>query len=78
MIINNPTSLDAMQAGRLAQRCYELTQALQATLNTNVADALDDMAKRRMDHHQRTGWTAHHDGANTVYHYTNPGERPQL
>ena len=72
MIVNNPTGLDAMQAGRLAQRCYELDQALQTTLNPNVADALADMCKRRMDHHQRTGWTAHHDGAKTVYHYTGP------
>ena len=70
MIVNNPTNLDAMQAGRLAQRCYELTQALQATLNPNVADALDDMSERRQNHHARTGWTAHHDGENTVYHYT--------
>ena len=77
MTIQNPTGLDAIQAGRLAQRCYELTQALQATLNPNVADALDDMAMRLMVHHARTGWTAHHDGKTTVYHYTKPDERNQ-
>lgn len=38
-VIEHPTGLDAMQAGRLAQRCYELSQALQTTRNPNVADA---------------------------------------
>ena len=72
MIVNNPTNLDAMQAGRLAQRCYELDQALQTTRNPDVADAFTDMCKRRMDHHERTGWVAYHDGETTTYHYTNP------
>lgn len=72
MIINNPTSLDAMQAGRLAQRCYELDQVLQTTPYPDVADALADMCKRRMDHHARTGWRAAYDGGTTVYHYTGP------
>ena len=71
-IVHNPTGLDVMQAGRLAQRCYELTQALQTTRNPNVADAFTDMSERRHNHHARTGWVAYHDGETTVYHYTNP------
>ena len=72
MIIKNPTGLDAMQAGRLAQRCYELNQALQTTRNPNVADAFTDMSERRQNHHARTGWVAYFDGETTTYHYTNP------
>ena len=75
MIINNPTSLDAMQAGRLAQRCYELDQALQTTLNPNVADAFTDMSERRQNHHARTGWVAYFGGETTTYHYTGPKTR---
>ena len=71
-IIKTPTGLDAMQAGRLAQRCYELSQALQTTRNPNVADAFTDMSERRQNHHARTGWVAYFDGRSTTYHYTNP------
>ena len=78
MIIKNPTGLDAMQAGRLAQRHYELRQAWQATRNPDVADAMVIMQARREDHQTRTGWVADHDGETTTYHYTNPAERPQL
>ena len=71
-IIKNPTCLDAMQAGRLAQRCYELDQALQTTRNPNVAAAFTDMSERRQNHHARTGWVSYHDGETTTYHYTDP------
>lgn len=78
MSINNPTGLDAMQAGRLAQRHYELRQAWQATRNPDVADAMLTMQARRETHQTRTGWVADFDGQTTTYHYTNPAERPQL
>lgn len=78
MIIQNPTDLDAMQAGRLAQRHYELRQAWQATRNPNVADVMLTMQARRETHQERTGWVADHDGETTTYHYTDPTERPQL
>lgn len=78
MIIKNPTGLDAMQAGRLAQRHYELRQAWQATRNPNVADAMLTMQARREDHQTSTGWVADFDGHTTTYYYTDPAERPQL
>ena len=78
MIIKNPTGLDAMQAGRLAQRHYELRQAWRVSRNTNVADAMLTMQARRETHQERTGWVADHDGETTTYHYTDPAERPQL
>lgn len=77
-IITNPTGLDAMQAGRLAQRYDELCQAWMVSLNPDVEDAMLTMQTRRETHHARTGWVAYHDGEATVYHYTNPAERPQL
>ena len=70
MIIKTPTGLDAMQAGRLAKRCYELSQALQTTRNPNVAEAFTDMSERRQNHHARTGWYAYYDGHTTTYYYT--------
>lgn len=75
MITHNPNCLDAMQAGRLAQRYYELRQAWQATRNPNVADAMLTMQARRETHQERTGWVADHDGQTTVYHYTDPKTR---
>ena len=78
MIVSNPAGLDAMQAGRLAQRCYELSQAWQATRNPNVADAMLTMHARRETHQEHTGWVAYFDGHTTTYHYTDPAERPQL
>lgn len=78
MIIKNPTGLDAMQAGRLAQRHYELRQAWQATRNPDVADAMLTMQARREDHQTRTGWVADFDGHTTTYYYTDPAERHQL
>ena len=77
-VIEHPAGLDAMQAGRLAQRCYELSQALQTTRNPDVADAFIDMSERRQNHHAHTGWIASFDGHTTTYHYTDPAERPQL
>lgn len=77
-IIKNPTGLDAMQAGRLAQRHYELRQAWRVSRNPNVADAMLTMQARRETHQERTGWVADYDGETTTYHYTDPAERPQL
>lgn len=77
-IINNPTGLDAIQAGRLAQRYDELCQAWRVSLNPDVEDAMLTMQTRRETHYARTGWVAYHDGYTTTYHYTNPAERPQL
>lgn len=77
MIIQNPTDLDAMQAGRLAQRHYELRQAWQATRNPNVADVMLTMQARRETHQAHTGWYAYYDGHTTTYHYNDPAERPQ-
>ena len=72
MIVNNPTSLDAMQAGRLAQRHYELCQAWKASHNLDVLDAVCAMGDRREDHEARTGWAAYFDGRITTYLYTGP------
>lgn len=71
MITHNPNCLDAMQAGRLAQRYYELRQAWRATRNPDVADAMIEMVDRCQDHGARTGWLAYFDGHATTYHYTN-------
>lgn len=67
-----PTGIDAMQAGRLAQRHYELVQAWEVSRNPHVSDALDAMRLRCKDHHARTGWVAYHDGESLVYYYTSP------
>lgn len=75
MIIKNPTGLDAMQAGRLAQRHYELREAYRHTRNPDVAQAMVAMHARREDHQTRTGWVADYDGKTTTYHYTDPKTR---
>ena len=72
------TGLDAIQAGRLAQRHYELREEWQAARNWDVADAMLEMGERCQDHGSRTGWVAYFDGRTTTYHYTDPTERPQL
>lgn len=77
MIVNDPVGIQSMQAGRLAQRHYELRQAWRVSRNPNVADAMLTMQARRETHQERTGWVADHDGETTVYHYTDPAERNQ-
>ena len=78
MIVNDPVGIQSMQAGRLAQRHYELREAYRHTRNPDVAQAMLTMQTRREAHYARTGWVAYHDGHTTTYHYTNPAERPQL
>lgn len=72
MIVNNPTNLDAMQAGRLAQRHYELRQAWKVSRNPDVAYAMQTMADRCLVHLTRTGWSAYRKGEGLVYYYTDP------
>lgn len=78
MIVHNRTGIQSMQAGRLAQRHYELREAYRHTRNPDVADAMLTMQARREDHQTRTGWVADYDGHTTTYHYNDPAERPQL
>lgn len=78
MSTNNPTDVRARYAGRLAHQHHAVREAWQAIRSPELAAVMADLTRAREDHHAHTGWLADFDGEATVYHYTNPDERPQL
>lgn len=78
MIIKNPTDVRARYAGRLAHQHHAVREAWRASKSPELAAVMAGLAEAREDHQEHTGWVADFDGHTTVYHYTNPAERPQL
>lgn len=74
----NPTDVRARYAGRLAHQHHAVREAWQANRSPELAVVMAGLASAREDHQAHTGWLASFDGETTVYHYTNPAERPQL
>lgn len=74
----NPTDVRARYAGRLAHQHHAVREAWQANRSPELAAVMAGLAGAREDHQAHTGWSADYDGHTTVYHYTNPTERPQL
>lgn len=77
-IIKNPKDVRARYAGRLAHQHHAVREAWRASKSPELAAVMAGLAEAREDHQEHTGWVADFDGENTVYHYTNPDERPQL
>lgn len=78
MSINNPTDVRARYAGRLAHQHHAVREAWRVNRSPELAAVMAGLASAREDHQTHTGWVADFNGEATVYHYTNPAERPQL
>ena len=77
-IITNPTDVRARYAGRLAHQYRAVWRSWQTNKSPELAAVMAGLAGAREDHQAHTGWSADYDGETTVYHYTDPAERPQL
>ena len=77
-IVKNPTDVRARYAGRLARQHHAVREAWRVNRSPELAAVMAGLAGAREDHQEHTGWAADVDGEATVYHYTNPDERPQL
>ena len=77
-IIQNPQDVQARYANRLARQHYAVREAWWANPVPELGAIVAELAWQREDHQEHTGWLAEYDGETTVYHYTNPAERPQL
>lgn len=78
MSTHDSKDVRARYAGRLAHQHHAIREAWQANRSPELAAVMTGLASAREDHHAHTGWLADFDGEATVYHYTNPDERPQL
>lgn len=78
MTIKNPTDVRARYAGRLAHQHHAIREAWQVNKSPELAVVMAGLAEAREDHQAHTGWVASFNGEATVYHYTDPAERPQL
>lgn len=78
MTIKNPTDVRARYADRLARQHHAVREAWRASKSPELAAVMAGLAEAREDHQEHTGWVADYDGETTVYHYTDPAERPQL
>lgn len=77
-IVKEPQDVRARYAGRLAHRHHAVREAWRVNKSPELAAVMAGLAGAREDHQAHTGWIASFDGEATVYHYTNPTERPQL